>query len=232
MVLSPGGGMYRDKTISVVIPCYNEEDGVKFVIESLPPVIDEVVVVDNNCTDRTAEVARSLGAKVVEEKTPGYGAAYKTGLAAATQDIVVTMDGDGTYPRDEIPDLVDYMLDNGLDFVSAARFPLSDRNAMGFTNQLGNFILTLGTQILFFKAVKDSQSGMWVFKRECLEHLRLTSDGMPFSEEIKIEAIRSKHVKFAERHISYAPRIGEIKLNKWRDGFTNLLFLLKLRFRS
>jgi hypothetical protein len=54
---------------------------------------------------------------------------------------------------------------------------------------------------------------------------------MPFSEEIKIEAIRSKHVKFAERHIPYAPRIGEIKLNKWRDGFTNLFFLLKLRLR-
>jgi hypothetical protein len=103
---------------------------------------------------------------------------------------------------------------------------------MGFTNQLGNHILTLGTQILFFKAVKDSQSGMWVFKRDCLKHLRLTSDGMPFSEEIKIEAIRSKHVKFAEHHIKYGDRIGDIKLDKWRDGFTNLFFLLKLRFRS
>jgi len=96
---------------------------------------------------------------------------------------------------------------------------------------LGNFILTLGTQILFFKAVKDSQSGMWVFKRDVLNHLRLTSDGMPFSEEIKIEAIRSKRVKFAEHHIRYGDRIGTIKLQKWRDGFTNLLFLVKLRFR-
>jgi glycosyltransferase involved in cell wall biosynthesis len=223
--------MYRDRTISVVIPCYNEEEGIRYVLESLPQTVDEVVVVDNNCTDSTAEVARSLGARVVEEKKPGYGAAYKTGLAAATKDIIVTMDGDATYPPEAIPELVDHLVDKDLDFISAARFPLSDRKAMGFTNQLGNFILTLGTQILFFKAVKDSQSGMWVFKRECLKHLRLTSDGMPFSEEIKIEAIRSKHVKFAERHIRYGDRIGDIKLQKWRDGFTNLLFLLKLRFR-
>jgi glycosyltransferase involved in cell wall biosynthesis len=224
--------MYRDKTISVVIPCYNEEEGVRYVLESLPAIVDESVVVDNNCTDSTAEVAKSLGAKVVVEKTPGYGAAYKTGLAAATQDIIVTMDGDATYPPEAIPELMDALVDGDLDFISAARFPLSDRKAMGFTNQLGNHILTLGTQILFFKAVKDSQSGMWVFKRDCLKHLRLTSDGMPFSEEIKIEAIRSKHVKFAEHHIKYGDRIGEIKLDKWRDGFTNLFFLLKLRFRS
>lgn len=224
--------MYRDKTISVVIPCYNEEEGVRYVLESLPPIVDEAVVVDNNCTDSTAEVAKSLGAKVVEERTPGYGAAYKTGLGAATKDIIVTMDGDATYPPEAIPELVDVLVDRGLDFISAARFPLSDKKAMGFTNRLGNQILTLGTQILFFKAVKDSQSGMWVFKRKILKHLRLTSDGMPFSEEIKIEAIRSRHVRFAEHHIRYGDRIGDIKLQKWRDGFTNLFFLLKLRFRS
>lgn len=224
--------MYRDKTVAVVIPCYNEEEGVRYVLESLPPVVDEAVVVDNNCTDKTAEVARSLGAKVVEEKTPGYGAAYKKGLSSATTDIIITMDGDATYPPEAIPELLEVLFDKNLDFISAARFPLSDKNAMGFTNRLGNFILTLGTQILFFKAVKDSQSGMWVFKREALKHLRVESDGMPFSEEIKIEAIRSKHVKFAEHHIRYGDRIGDIKLQKWRDGFTNLVYLLKLRFRG
>src|SRR5207244_1104799 len=68
--------MYRDQRITVVIPCYNEEDGVRQVIGRLPREVDEVVVVDNNCTDGTAEVARSLGAVVVPERTPGYGAAY------------------------------------------------------------------------------------------------------------------------------------------------------------
>jgi len=95
--------MHRSLTISVVIPCYNEEDGVREVIGRMPKAVDEVVVVDNNCTDRTAAVATSLGAKVVTEPTPGYGAAYKAGLKAATGDLVVTLDGDGTYPPEEIP---------------------------------------------------------------------------------------------------------------------------------
>jgi glycosyltransferase involved in cell wall biosynthesis len=224
--------MHRDKTVAVVIPCYNEEEGIKYVMNALPPIVDEVVVVDNNCTDSTAEVAASLGAKVVEERKPGYGAAYKRGLREAVSDIIVTMDGDATYPPEAIQGLIDALLDKDLDFISAARFPLSDKKAMGFTNRLGNFILTLATQVLFFKAVRDSQSGMWVFRREALKHLRVESDGMPFSEEIKIEAIRSKHVKFAEEHINYGDRIGTIKLQKWRDGFNNLLYLLKLRFRG
>ena len=76
--------MHRGLTISVVIPCYNEEDGVQQVIKSLPECVDEVVVVDNNCTDRTAEVSRALGARVVTQTTKGYGAAYKAGLPAVT----------------------------------------------------------------------------------------------------------------------------------------------------
>src|SRR4029079_2721541 len=87
--------MHRNLTISVVIPCYNEEDGVRQVLSRMPKEVDEFVVVDNNCTDRTAEVARGMGARVVAEKTPGYGAAYKAGLKAATKDVVVTLDGDG-----------------------------------------------------------------------------------------------------------------------------------------
>lgn len=223
--------MHRGKTIAVVVPCYNEEEGVRFVLEALPAVVDEAIVVDNNSTDSTAEVARSLGAKVVKETKPGYGAAYKRGLREPVSDIIVTMDGDGTYPADAIPGLVDILLDKDLDFISAARFPLIDKKAMSFSNRLGNFILTLETKILFFKAIKDSQSGMWVFKRNILPLLTLRSDGMPFSEEIKIEAVRNKKVKFAEHHIHYRDRIGTVKLQKWRDGLINLLFLLKMRFR-
>ncbi|MBI5169003.1 MAG: glycosyltransferase, partial [Candidatus Eisenbacteria bacterium] len=69
--------MRQNLKLSVVIPCYNEEDGVREVISRMPASVDEIVVVDNNCTDRTAEVATSLGARVVAEKVPGYGAAYK-----------------------------------------------------------------------------------------------------------------------------------------------------------
>ena len=220
--------MQHNLKISVVIPCYNEEEGVRKVIGRMPRTVDEVVVVDNNCTDGTAQVARSLGARVVAERTPGYGAAYKAGLAAATGDVIVTLDGDGTYPPEEIPRLVDVLEKRGWDFLSASRFPLSDPKAMGLSNRIGNWILSAASAVLFFKPIRDSQSGMWVFRRAALGRLRLTSDGMAFSEEIKLEALLNK-IPFGEEHIPYGDRLGEVKLRKWRDGIDNLSFLVRKR---
>ncbi len=221
--------MRQNLKLSLVIPCYNEEDGIREVIGRCPQDIDEIVVVDNNCTDRTAEVARSLGAVVVSEKRPGYGAAYKAGMKAATGDLIVTLDGDGTYPPETIPQLVDMLVAKQWDFLSACRFPLSDPKAMGPTNRLGNWVLTVTAMALFFQPIRDSQSGMWVFKRSLLEQLRVTSDGMPFSQEIKLEAIL-RGFRFGETHIAYGARIGEVKLQKWRDGWLNLSFLFRKRF--
>jgi glycosyltransferase involved in cell wall biosynthesis len=221
--------MHSGLSIGVVIPCYNEEAGIRGVIGRMPDVVDEVVVVDNNCTDRTAAVAASLGARVVAEKTPGYGAAYKAGLRAVQSDIVVTLDGDGTYPPEEIPRLVETLLERRLDFLSAGRFPLADPRAMGFSNRIGNWALTVAAALLFFKPIRDSQSGMWIFRRSVLERLRLTSDGMAFSEEIKLEAVL-RGLRFGEAHIPYGVRIGDAKLQKWRDGWSNLLFLVRKRF--
>lgn len=222
--------MHRGLKISVVIPCYNEEEGVRHTMGGLPSCVDEVVVVDNNSTDRTAEVARSLGARVVRETRKGYGAAYQAGLPAATGDITVTLDGDGTYPADQIPELVDYLVDQQLDFVNASRFPLKNPQAMNFSNKVGNGILTLGMAVLYGKPVRDSQSGMWVYRTPVYKKLSVKSDGMAFSEEIKIEALRHREVRFGEYSVDYRPRIGEVKLDKWRDGFNNLYFLVKKRF--
>ena len=220
--------MHRGLKLSAVIPCYNEEAGVRDVLIRMPAVVDEVVVVDNNCTDRTAQVALGLGARVVAQPIRGYGAAYKAGLATATGDVIVTLDGDGSYPPEEIPRLVDILLERGLDFLSACRFPLSDPGAMEITNRLGNGVLTAATALLFFKPIRDSQSGMWVMRRAALERLRLTSDGMAFSEEIKLEALL-KRLEFGEFHIPYGERVGTIKLRKWRDGLANLAFLVRKR---
>lgn len=222
--------MHRDLKISVVIPCYNEEDGIRHTIGMLPSCVDEIVVVDNNSTDRTSEVAQSLGARVVFEKRKGYGAAYKAGLPAVTGDITVTLDGDGTYPANQIPELVDHLVAKQLDFVSASRFPLKNPRAMNFSNKVGNGVLTVGMAVMYGRPVRDSQSGMWVYRSAVYPKLRLTSDGMAFSEEIKIEAIRCAGVRFGEYHIDYHPRVGEVKLEKWRDGFRNLFFLVKKRF--
>ncbi len=221
--------MHQNLKLSVVIPCYNEEDGVREVIGRMPKSVDEIVVVDNNCTDRTAEVARSLGAVVVEQKIPGYGAAYKAGFAAATGDLIITMDGDGTYPPEEIERLVDALVTKRWDFLSASRFPLSDPKAMNVTNRIGNWVLTITATLLFFVPIRDSQSGMWVFRRSLLPRLKLKSDGMPLSQEIKLEAIL-RHAKFGEEHIPYGARIGEVKLQKWRDGWLNLSHLVAKRF--
>lgn len=222
--------MHRGLKISVVIPCYNEQDGIRHTIGSLPSCVDEVVVVDNNSTDRTAEVAASLGARVVSEKRKGYGAAYKAGLPAATGDITATLDGDGTYPANQIPEIVDFLVDRKLDFVSASRFPLKNPRAMNFSNKVGNTVLTVGMALLYGRPLRDSQSGMWIFRTGIYRGLRMTSDGMAFSEEIKIEALRRPNIKFGEYHIDYHPRVGEVKLQKWRDGFRNLFFLVKKRF--
>src|SRR5262249_46720181 len=180
--------MHRDLTISLVIPCYNEEDGVREVIGRAPQAVDEIVVVDNNCTDGTAKVAAGLGARVVAEPIPGEGAPYNRGLGAASKDVIVPLDGDGTYPPEEIPRLVDPLVDRRWDFLSASRFPLTDPAAMHFSNRVGNWVLTVAAGALFLRPLRDSQSGMWVFRRSCLDRLRLTSNGMAFSEEIKLEA--------------------------------------------
>jgi hypothetical protein len=94
---------------------------------------------------------------------------------------------------------------------------------------VGNLILSLAMSLLYFRWVRDSQSGMWVLRRSILEHMKLTADGMAFSEEIKIEALKSPRIRFGEISIMYSSRLGEAKLNPWRDGFHNLWFLVKKR---
>jgi dolichol-phosphate hexosyltransferase len=224
--------MYKSHKITVVIPCLNEEQGIQKVLEALPSFVDEAIVVDNNSTDRTAEVAERMGAIVVRELHRGYGRAYKKGFSKATGDIIITLDGDHSYPVDALSYLVEAFLQSRVQFLSASRFPLISAEGMPLKNYIGNIILSLAMSILFGRWVQDSQSGMWVFKRTALEHMILRSDGMAFSEEIKIEAIRNKNIGFREIFINYSQRVGENKLQPWRDGFKNLWFLLRKRFAA
>jgi glycosyltransferase involved in cell wall biosynthesis len=222
--------MYKGQSITVIIPCLNEEQGIRSVLESMPEFVDEVIVVDNNSTDKTPDVAASLGAKVIHEFERGYGRAYKRGFANATGDVIVTLDGDHSYPVDAISYLLEAYLHLNVDFLNASRFPVRDNKAMSLKHKIGNLILSLTMSMLYFRWVRDSQSGMWVFRRSILANMKLESDGMAFSEEIKIEALKSSRVRFGEISIMYTSRLGEIKLNPWRDGFQNLWFLVKKRF--
>ncbi len=222
--------MYHSQRITVIIPCLNEEQGIEQVLRRMPPFVDQIIVVDNNSTDRTAEVAASFGAEVIREHVRGYGRAYKKGFAHATGDVIVTLDGDHSYPPDAISYLLEAFRHLEADFLNASRFPVRDRRAMSFKHKFGNLVLSLAMSMLYFRWVSDSQSGMWVFRRSILADMRLESDGMAFSEEIKIEALRNPRVRFVEISIQYSSRLGEIKLNPWRDGFHNLWFLVRKRF--
>src|SRR6516225_309057 len=222
--------MYKDLRITVVIPCLNEEQGIEKVLRRIPPFVDETIVVDNGSTDRTGDVAARFGAVVIREDVRGYGRAYKKGFAGATGDIIVTLDGDHSYPPDAISYLLEAFLHLEVDFLNASRFPVRDHRAMSLKHKIGNLALSLAMSILYFRWVRDSQSGMWVLRRSILDHMNLESDSMAFSEEIKIEALKNPRIRFAEIPVQYSSRLGEIKLNPWKDGFYNLFFLVRKRF--
>jgi hypothetical protein len=222
--------MYKGQRITVIIPCLNEEQGLESVMRRMPEFVDEVIVVDNGSTDRTSDIARAFGAQVIRENVRGYGRSYKTGFASATGDLIVTLDGDHSYPPDAISYLLEAFLHLEVDFLNASRFPVRDPQAMSLKHKLGNLVLSFAMSMLYFRWVRDSQSGIWVFRRSIIPNMKLVADGMAFSEEIKIEALKSNRVRFAEISILYTSRLGEIKLNPWRDGFYNLWFLVKKRF--
>ena len=222
--------MYKGQAVTVIIPCLNEEQGIRQVLQAMPDFVDEVIVVDNASTDRTSAVASAMGAKVIHESVRGYGRAYKRGFAVATGDLVVTLDGDHSYPVGAVSYLIEAFLHLDVDFLNASRFPVRDRRAMSFKHKIGNLALSLAMSLLFFRWVRDSQSGMWVFRRSILKEMKLESDSMAFSEEIKIEVLRIRRLRFGEISILYSSRLGEMKLNPWRDGVRNLLFLAKKRF--
>jgi len=221
--------------VSVIIPTLNEEKSIGETIDQIPKDFAnlEIMIVDGLSKDRTVEIAKGKGARIVMEKRRGYGRAYKTGFAEAKGDIIVTLDGDTTYPAEIIPDLVKQLKDEKLDFISCDRIKNADKGAFTGTHWLGNFILKVTMNILFFMWLTDSQTGMWVFRKKALKHLNVTSDGMPLSEEIKIEAKRAHRrgkIKFKEVHVPYRLRKGEKALNTWKDGSKNWVFLFKKRF--
>ncbi len=216
--------------ISVIIPCHNEEKTIKNTIKAIPASknILEIIVVDNNSNDKTAKIAKSCGAKVFFEAQQGYGYAIKRGLKEAKGEIIAVLDGDGQYPAEKIIEITDFLVKNNLDFVSGCRFPLENTKALPPTRKIGNYILTLFANALFGTNLKDSQSGMWVFKRHLLKKIKLISNDMPISEEIKLKTILQPYLRFREYQIPYHPRQGDSKLLPIKHGLKNLFFLIKL----
>jgi hypothetical protein len=170
------------------------------------------------------------------EKRKGYGRAYKTGLSKTNGDIIVTGDADATYPFDKIHEYIQELLDENLDFITTDRFAGLKQGSMSVKHRFGNLILATALRILFQIDLKDSQSGMWIFRKESLDKIKQPleefNDGMPFSEEIKIEMFKCKDVKAKEIPSTLYLREGEVKLESFRDGWKNLKFLFKKRITS
>ena len=235
---------------TLVIPTLNEAASIAHVVRLFrhaaaeanttifqgDPIEWEVLVVDGASDDGTAAIAEAEGARVIVERRKGYGRAYKSGFAAARGDVIATSDGDATYPVETVPGLVRKLLDERLDFVTGNRFAYLDRRAMTTEHRIGNRALNLFLDLAYHRYLReipggrleDSQSGFWLFRREILGKLRLTQDGMAFSEELKIEAIL-RGVRFLEIPIRYGERWGPPKLSSWRDGSRNLVFLAQKR---
>ncbi len=231
--------MINITTITVILPTLNEEKGIGKTIDSINKEYFknhgwnlEIIIVDGDSKDKTREIAKKKGAKIIIEKRKGYGRAYKTGMPQATGELIVTGDADATYPFDRIHQYIQLLIDKDLDFITTDRFAELKHGSMSVKHYFGNTILAISLRILFFINIRDSQSGMWIFKKNALEKiqpLQIFNDGMPFSEEIKIEMFKAKNVKTRETPSALHPREGEVKLESFKDGWRNLKFLFKKR---
>ena len=179
--------------VSVVIPALNEEGIVGKTIKSVPTdeikeagYDLEIIVVNNNSTDNTAQEAQEAGATVILETNRGYGNAYKRGFKEASGDIIIMGDADGTYPLEQSMDFINYIVEDNCDFVIGSRFKGTiEEGAMPSLHQyIGNPMLTKMLNILFHANYSDTHCGMRAFTREALDKMNLTAPGMEFAIEI------------------------------------------------
>jgi glycosyltransferase involved in cell wall biosynthesis len=217
--------------VSVVIPCLNEEQNIERCVLAARAALagvdggGEVLVVDNDSDDRSAQLAESAGARVVHEARRGYGSAYLAGFAAAKGAYIVMADADLTYDFDEIPRFV-AELQEGAELVMGDRMENIHPGAMPWLHRyIGNPILTGLLNALFKTGVNDAHCGMRALRRDVLPRLDLRTTGMEFASEMVIRASKEK-LRIAEFPIEYHPRGGESKLSSFRDGWRHLRFLL------
>jgi glycosyltransferase involved in cell wall biosynthesis len=217
--------------VSVVIPCLNEEQNIEQCVrDALAALSDgglhgEVLVVDNDSEDRSAELAEAAGARVILEPRRGYGSAYLAGFAAARGEYIVMADADLTYDFGEISRFV-AELQAGAQLVMGDRMDNIQPGAMPWLHRyVGNPVLTGILNLFFRTGVGDAHCGMRALRRDVLEALDLRTTGMEFASEMVIRASKQKLV-ISEVPIEYHPRGGESKLSSFRDGWRHLRFLL------
>lgn len=219
--------------VSVIMPCLNEEEGVGPCVETALAAMaemgisGEVVVVDNGSTDRSAEIARSAGARVVEESRRGYGSAYLRGFEEARGRYLVMGDADRTYPFEDIPKFLAPLIEGRADLVMGDRLGGEILpGAMPWSHRwIGNPILSGMLRILFKTRIADAHCGMRSMTREAWDRMGLRTTGMEFASEMVVGALRAG-LRIDEIPITYHPREGESKLAGVRDAWRHVRFML------
>jgi glycosyltransferase involved in cell wall biosynthesis len=214
-------------TLSVVIPAYNEENGIAEIAGRVLSVKNdlknvgvanlELLVVDDGSGDKTAEVASQIaGVRLIRHaQNKGYGAALKTGFSEANGELIGFLDADGTYPPEFFPQLCQKAL-NGNDLVIGSRMSGSE-SKMPLTRRVGNLFFATLLTLMGRQKVSDSASGMRVFKREVLERIYPLPDGLNLTPVMSTRAVH-EGIQMVEVPIPYDERVGNSKLSVVRDG--------------
>lgn len=218
--------------VSVVIPCMNEEKTIGRCIEKARASMAEQgfegeIIVTDNSTDNSKEIAKSLGAKVVTPHSKGYGNAYLEGFSHAKGKYIVMVDADDTYDMSEMPGLIAPLISNTADFVIGNRLKGNiKKGSMPFLHRyIGNPVLTGTLNWLFKTRIGDAHCGMRAITKDAFEKLDLKSEGMEFASEMIIEAAR-KRLRITEVPIAYYPRLTPSKLHSWGDGWRHMRFMM------
>lgn len=218
--------------ISIVLPTMNEEEGVGECIYRAIDGIQQLglpteIIVSDDSTDRTPEIAEEWGARVVKPDRRGYGYAYKYGFQFARGNIVVMGDADTTYDFTELPKLIEPILQARADLVMGSRFEGTIKpGAMPKLHQyVGNPLLTRFLNTFYDAGVSDAHSGFRALRRDALDELNLRSNGMEFASEMVMDASTSG-LEIEEVPITYHERQGEATLDSFRDGWRHVKFML------
>lgn len=220
--------------VSVVIPTLNEAANLPHVLPHIPQWVHEVIIVDGRSTDGTTDVARKLlpEVRIVEETKRGKGAALLAGFHAATGDIIIMLDADGSMDPQEMSTYV-AALCNGADFVKGSRYLQGGGSAdLTPVRDLGNWGLTLSVKILFGCRYSDLCYGYAGFWRHVLPALDLKSDGFEIETEMNVRALVTK-LRIVEVSSYEDRRIhGESHLRPVQDGIRVLRTILRERWRA
>ncbi|MBL9078791.1 MAG: glycosyltransferase family 2 protein [Planctomycetes bacterium] len=218
--------MFRDRSVSLVIPAYNEEETIRQVVEEFrqEPHLDEIVVVDNNCKDRTAAFAAAAGARVVAEGRPGYGAALMAGLDAAKGDILVLVEADGSFRARDVVKLLVYLDDAGMVMGTRTTRQMVEQGAnMRFLLRWGNVFMAKFLQLCWLRPAEPRFTDVGCTYRALSKETwrkirpRLRETGPAFSPEMMCAALQER-CRIIEIPVTYSQRLGGE--SKHSDTFT------------